>query len=680
MRRFSAAQLAAALISILCLIAWVGCSGTGTATNNTDVSKIVMTPNTVSMNIGQVTKITGVPENSSGAAVVADVSYTSSNPAQMPISPSGYICAGTWDANYITCTALPGKTGVGQATITATSGSVTASSLAYSHLQVDQISVNAPIGCDSVGATPTYSATAYNTTAPGCSVAIPCDVTSTVGPISFFSTDFTVMSTSTTTGLLTANEPGATSIYANVAGLNSVPQKALVCPVVSIQVHDAASSNATFNLAPTNTQTIVADVIDSNGVSIRPALTWSSNPAGVASVTLGTSTTTNSAVVTANTAGTATVTATCATPNCNRNINPQYQQNTVTVNVSGTTSTTVYAASTKSLTLLPISTSNNTAGTAISLPYVPNSIASDSAGTKVFLGSSTGIMIVNVASAAVTVSANAVGKIIATSTDGNYLLVSDSTNGNVYLFATSNGTVLVTQALTASSGAFTPDGQSVSFLSPGNQLFYYTIFPTSNVATLPFAPTALDVSSQGGMTYVTSSAFGAIDVRATCNQSDWQTLAATAPTLVSHLPNGNGAVVADSPAIDVVTTGAIPNGCPPTPQSTVNTYNLGFGTFTANQMFVSPDSSRAWILSDLPKLIGLNLSTLTPFSIALANNAVPLSGGIMIDGSFVYVGGSDSNVHAINVSNGTDSAQVAPGLKDPGGNAVTPDLVLVLPK
>ena len=128
------------------------------------------------------------------------------------------------------------------------------------------------------------------------------------------------------------------SIYANVSGLNSVPQNALVCPVVSIQVHDAASSNTTFNLAPTNTQSIVADVIDSNGVAIRPALAWSSNPAGVAAVTLGTSTTTNSATITANTAGTATVTATCATPNCNRNINPQYQQNVVTVNVSGTTS------------------------------------------------------------------------------------------------------------------------------------------------------------------------------------------------------------------------------------------------------------------------------------------------------------------------------------------------------
>jgi len=34
----------------------------------------------------------------------------------------------------------------------------------------------------------------------------------------------------------------------------------------------------------------------------------------------------------------------------------------------------------------------------------------------------------------------------------------------------------------------------------------------------------------------------------------------------------------------------------------------------------------------------------------------------------------------LNVSNGTDSAQIAPGLKDGSGNVVVPDLVLVLPK
>ena len=639
-----------------------------------------MSPALVSMNVGQVTKITGVPKNYADTTITADVSYSSSNPSQISISPTGYICGGVWDANYINCNALPGQTGVATATITATSGSISATAPVFTHLQVDQISVTPPTGCVSVGATPSYSAAAYNTTAPGCSPAIPCDITPTVGPITYYSTDLTVMANNTTTGIITANEPGSTTIYASVAGLNSTPQPALVCPVVSINVHDAASTNTTFSLAPTATQALVADVIDSAGVAIRPSLTWSSVPAGPASVSLGTSTTTNSGTVTANTAGTSIITVTCSTPDCNRNITPQYSQNVVTVNVTGTTTTSVYAASTKSLVLVPIATSNNTAGTNISLPYQPNSIFSDSNGTNVYLGSATGLMVVSVTSAAVSVAASAPGTIVAGSPSGQYLLISDNVNSYIYLYDTSASRVVLTQSLTASAGAFTPDSKSVTFLAPNNQLYTYTVFPTASAVVLPYVPNSLDVSSQGGMTYVTSSGLGAIDVRATCNQGDWQTLSAAAPTLVAHLPNGNGAVVADSPSLDVVTTGAVPSGCPPTPQSTVTSYNLGYGSFTANQMFISPDSSRAWVLSNLNAVIGLNLSTLQPFSISLANSAQPLSGGIMIDGSMVYVGGSDNLVHAINVSNSTDSAQINPALKDPNGNVVAPDLVLVLPK
>ena len=678
MRHFSAAQTVAALFSVLLLGVWVGCSGTSTPAN--PVTSIVMTPASVSMNVGQVTKITGVTKNYAGTTIAADVSYASSNPKQISISPTGYICGGVWDANFINCNALPGQTGVATATITATSGSITATAPVFTHLQVDQITVNPPTGCVSVGGTPTYVATAYNTTAPGCSAAIPCDITPTVGPITYFSTDLTVMANNTTTGILTANEPGSTTIYASVAGLNSTPQPALVCPVVSINVHDAASTNTTFSLAPTATQNLVADVIDSAGVAIRAAVTWTSVPAGAASVSLGTSTTTNSGTVTANTAGTSIITVSCSTPDCNRNIAPQYSQNVVTVNITGTTTTTAYAASTKSLSLVPISTSNNTAGTNISLPYQPNSIFSNSNGTDVYLGSATGLMSVNVTSAAVSVAAAAPGTIVAASPSGQYLLISDNVNSFIYLYDTTLSKVVLTQSLTASAGAFAPDSKLVTFLAPNNQLYTYSVFPTASAVVLPYVPNSIDVSSQGGMTYITSSGLGAIDVRATCNQSDWQTLSAAKPTLVAHLPNGNGAVVADSPSLDIVTTGAIPSGCPPTPQSTVTSYNLGFGSFTANQMFISPDSSRAWVLSNLNSVIGLNLSTLTPFSISLANSAQPLSGGIMIDGSMVYVGGSDNLVHAINVSNSTDSAQINPLLKDPNGNAVAPDLVLVLPK
>lgn len=680
MRQYSAAQVAAALISIFSLSFIVGCSGTSTTPN--PVTSITMTPSSLSMNVGQVANVTGVTKNYAGATIVADVSYASSNPNLISVSANGTVCAGLWDANFINCNALPGQTGVGQATITATSGSVTASAPVFSHLQVDQIKVIPPTGCVSVGAAPTYSAAAYNTTAPGCSVAAPCDITATVGPITFFSTDLQVMTNNSTTGVLTATNPGSTNIYAFVSGLNSVPQSALVCPVASINIHDASGSNTTFSLAPTGTQALLADVIDTNGVSIAPVLVWSSIPTGAASVAatvVNGVTTPNGQTVTANTGGTAIITATCSTPSCNRNVGAQYGQNLATVNVSGGTTTTVYAASTQSLTLLPITAPGNTAGTAIGLPYVPNSLFSNSAGTKLYLGSATGIMTVDVVTSAVTVSAAATGKILAASPTGQYLLVADGVSGNTYLFNTIGTTNSQVHPVVATAAAFTADSQSVTFVA-GQRMYYDTIFPTSTSVALSYVPDAVDVSAQGGMTYLTSSALGGVDIRTTCNQNSWQTLSATKPTLVKHLPNGTGVAVVDSPAVDVVTTAAIPAGCPPTPQSTVNTYNLGFGNFTASHMFVSPDSSRAWIVSNLNSLIGLNLSSLTGFSITLVNSAQPLSGGIMIDGSMVYVGGSDNLVHGINVSNSTDSAQINPGLKDVSGNVVSPNLVLVLPK
>ena len=682
MRQFSAAQSVAAIFAVLSLTLLVGCSGTSTPTN--PVTSIVVTPSYLSLSPGQTAQLMASPKNYAGNAIVADVSYASSNSNLVTVTATGLVCAGIWDANFINCNAIKGQSAVGQANITVTSGSVSVTATTYTHLQVDRILVTPPTGCVSLGATPTYLATVYNTTAPGCSPTIPCDITSSVGPITFNSTDRRVMTNNVTSGVLTATAPGATTIYASVSGLNSIPQPALVCPVQSILIHDANSSNTTFNLAPTGTQGLVADVLDTSGTSITPTLTWSSVPAGVASVAATTSTGTtttppNGETVTANTGGTSIITATCSPPNCNRNVGPQYGQNIVTVNVSGGTSTTVYAGSTNSLTLIPIQTSNNTAGTAITLPYLPNSIVSNSAGSKVYLGSGSGVMTVDVVSSAVTVSTAAIGTILAISPDGNYLLISDNATGTTYFYSTANSSNLLTHAVTASAATFTADSQSVSFLA-GQQLYYDATAPSSTFTNLTYVPTNIDVSAQGGMTYVTSSALGAIDVRTTCNQADWQTLTSTSPTLVAHVPNGTGAVVVDSPNLDVVTTGNIGAGCPPAPQNSVNAYNLGLGNFTPSKIFVSPDSSRVWLISNLNAMVGLNLTSLAPFSIQLANGAQPLSGGIMVDGSMVYVGGSDNSVHAINVSNGTDSAQISPGLKDGSGNAVAPNLVLVLPK
>jgi hypothetical protein len=676
MRRFSAAPILAALFAVLILSILPGCSGTSAA--NSGVTQLILSPTSISMNTGQIASITAQPENATGGLVVADVSYVSSNPSLVTVTAGGQVCAGIWDANFINCNAVPGTAGIGSVTITATTAnSVTATLPVTTHLQADRIVVNPISGCVSMGATPSYTATVYNTTAPGCSTFNPCDITSTVGTITYHSSDLQVMANNITTGVLTATNPGSTSIYASIGGLNSLPQSALVCPVASIKIHDAAGSNTSFTLAPAATQSLTADVLDTNGVSIAPILTWASNPSGSSSVTGASGAVT--ATVTAVAAGTATITAACSTPDCNRNVGPQYGQNVVTVTTSGASNTTVYAASTSSFSLVPIPNSTNTPGTVITLPYLPNSMVSDHAGTNLYLGSSSGVIVVATSTGTVTSTTAVPGTILAISPNDLFLLISNTSAGQVYLYSTTAKTIILAEAVTPAAAVFTADSKSVSFVV-GQQLYYLTTFPAATISNLPYVPNGLDVSAQGSLTYIASAAAHAIDVRTTCNQSAQQTMAANNPTLVAQIPNGTGAVVVDSPSIDVVTTGAIGPGCPPTPQSTVNTYNLGSGSFNPRQIIFSYDSSRAWIISDLTSVISFNMSTLTPTAIPLANGAQAYSGGIIPDGSYLYVGASDNAVHSLSANSGTDSAQIAVGLKDASSNTVAPNLIAVLPK
>src|SRR5215469_656094 len=175
MRQFSAAQSVAAIFAVLILSFLVSCSGTNSSAN--PVTSITLTPNYLSLSPGQTFQLAAQPKDYAGNNVVADVSYSSSNTNLVTVTATGIVCAGLWDPNFITCNAIKGQAAVGQASITVTSGSVTAAAITYTHLQVDRIFVTPPTGCVSMGATPTYLATVYNITAPGCSPNIPCDIT-----------------------------------------------------------------------------------------------------------------------------------------------------------------------------------------------------------------------------------------------------------------------------------------------------------------------------------------------------------------------------------------------------------------------------------------------------------------------------------------------------------------------
>jgi len=870
MGQFFAARWVAALISIFSLVLISGCGG-GTKVQTPVAASITLTPSSLSLNEGQVGSFTAIARDSTGAVVTVDLTFSSSNSALAAVSSAGLVCGGSFDSNSIVCS----PNGDGQATITVTSGSVSATAPVYVHKQVDRVEMTPFNDCQTMGALLNPSAVAYNTTAPGCSPSAPCDITSTVGPIAYGSANVVVVASAaginptfdsttnsptytgggtitgskgqtcnladfsvgggtgldptfdpsknsptyvsggtitggagqtctlssfnglsgatalvtltdtntiamgahltvtspgsgggntapttatlsngsatcsgtanvitsllTTTGVdpviggtatvaltgtntiasgtqltitnqgygailppttatlsngtatcsgtaivvttlnntigLQAQSPGSTAIYGSVAGVNSVGTPFTVCPVQSIQIHDANSSATNFSLQGGQTQNLVADVLDSKGASIKPDLLWGSSQSGAASVASANAT----ASILATGPGVTIVTATCVTPNCNVGLPPQYSSNVVTATIGGQSPDKVYVASTQSLTMVPISVLTNTVGTAITLPNHPNSIVASPAGNNVYLGAdSGGVMVYNTSSGVATLGFN--GKVLAISNDGSLVLVSDSGANTTYLYDAADTTLLTSFPGTAISAAITPDSQwSLSLIGPDLVRAGDSV-PTVTTDLMKYTPNFIDLLAQGSLAFITSSGSHLINVRSTCDQSDVQTLNANSPTLVKGVPNGTGAVAVDGTQMDVITTTQPGGSCPTTASSTLSSYDLQAGNFSARQLVPSFDSANAWIITDQNFVVAFNLANNSPTTIPLAGGAQGLSGGLTLDSSQLYVGAGDGNVHRIALSSLSDEQQIAPGLLDANSNVAVPDLVAVLPQ
>lgn len=539
-----------------------------------------------------------------------------------------------------------------------------------------------------IGATATVALTSKNTIANGTQLQItspgygavnpPTSATLSNGSAKCSGT--ASVQTALTSGVMTAQAPGETSLFASVSGVNSVGANYNTCAVASIVVHGSGGTGYSFSVTPTNTQALVATVVDTAGQAITPTLNWGSS--SNATATVASTGTGNGATVTAVAGGTASITASCVNPTCNVNVSRQYSQNVVTITVPQPDVTTVYVASSSSKMLVPVSTADNTVGAAITLPYFPNSIVADPAGKAVYMGSKTGIMAVAAGSTTVTTSP-VPGTILGISPDGNYLLLSDNLSNVIRYFSIANGNVAGSEtSTTANATAYTPDSLLNEWVN-ANQLGVGLPTGFLNGFDLLGAPGSfdMDISGQGGLTYVSNATGAQVLVYSTCDASQPpQTLSATSPTLIKALPNGTGAVALDAPSIDVISTPAIlSTGCPITSPGTINGYDLGIGSFTPVQLLVTTNSSSAWVLSNLSTLVRFNLSSLSPSTVALAGGATPLAGGLTLDGLQLWVGTSDNTVHRVDTSALSDVIQVSVGLKDSNGNVTPPNLVSVLP-
>ncbi|MGC1373187.1 MAG: hypothetical protein WA824_13710, partial [Candidatus Sulfotelmatobacter sp.] len=108
-----------------------------------------------------------------------------------------------------------------------------------------------------------------------------------------------------------------------------------------------------------------------------------------------------------------------------------------------------------------------------------------------------------------------------------------------------------------------------------------------------------------------------------------------------------------------VTLAQVTPGPPPTYFQPIH-INIGQGTFTPINFFLSPDSTLAYIVtSDRSSILVYNFTTRSTSAIALANNASPLSASMSADGSLIYVAGTDGLLHELDTYAAFDEYQIS---------------------
>jgi hypothetical protein len=360
--------------------------------------------------------------------------------------------------------------------------------------------------------------------------------------------------------------------------------------------------------------------------------------------------------------------------------------------------------------LYNVSTSTNLPGGASPLPTPPNSLMFDLPGDKAYVGSQFGAITVTPSglgstanpfsylSAPGTPMGLVTGKVIAVSHNGTQAVFSDTVSNpnQVYLFGASSS-ALPFNINSATAAAFSPDGLKTFILGDGGNTLY--IFSSLQYLeppiALPAAASSIVFNSTGSFALLSGgSSPGTLAIYNTCDSSA-VTPALSAgnvpapPIFLKMVPSGNVPMGnptiptlqtqgldfffgVDSTGIDIIatTTSLAPLNmlCPQQitlAQTSLNTtflpihIDLGVGSFTPINFFISPDSTKAYIVaSDNSGILVYSFNTSSTSAIPLVNNATPLSADMTVDGSLIYVAGSDGLLHEVNTALSLDRMDV----------------------
>ncbi len=303
------------------------------------------------------------------------------------------------------------------------------------------------------------------------------------------------------------------------------------------------------------------------------------------------------------------------------------------------------------------------------------------------------------------------GKVIGVSPNGSLAVFSDtiSTPNQVYVVnTTSSATATALNINSATLAVFSPDNSKAFILgNGGNTLYVYS--PLQSLQTLPAltAPAnAIAFSSSGAFAFIAGgSSTASIPVLNTCNNAPASAdaggtfsitgLPATplflkmippgsAPTGNALIPNlyqtdfSNSApnfapnavdvfIGVDNTGLDVFATSTITRSAPaPTtlcplqtltlateaasPTTTFNPIHIPLNKppFHPISFFLSPDSNQVYIVTTDQGVLVYNFSTGVTGTIQLTGNAAPIAADMTVDGTLIYVAGTDGTLHELN--------------------------------
>ena len=753
MGRFASAASLASIFLLCLLIAGCGSSKPTQVVSNEVPASISITPSpNASLELGQTLTLSPTAKNSAGTNLTENFSYQSTNSSVVTVSTTGQACAGTWDSlsNPLVCT--PGATGTAQVTAVA-NGVSSPPVTVYVHQHITNIVITKV-----PSQPPTLSTTCFSAGAPAgpehvlyqaSAMSGSIDITPSVGPFTWQSVapgsqTNVVTLTAPATGAplnqetVTATTSGVTFISASTSGVNSQSLPFTTCPVASVSITAVGNPPTSVAVNSGTTTTLNATATDTLGMNLTAVpLTWSStNPAAVSAT--GQTSTVYASVgsVNASVAGAASVIASCTPPTCNGGIAPSlpiYPNQAVRFLVqtpSTPANPTVYATSTacNSTTqacmarIVPITRSSSTAGfapgTAVNLPFAPNSILSDLQGSNVYLGvnsssfGTNGVMVFT----GTTVShfTGAAGKVLAISPDGNVVILSDTVDSpnRVFICQGCSGTSASSQTFlfnAATAAAFSPDSVTNGFKA-------YTVSGTSCPGTaslgcllvysqvdapklVPLSAPATDVAfiGNGTLGYLAGADPLGAAFLPTCDDPSAAgsiTGLGLPSQFIRALPDGQSALALFPPDIQSVTATITGTGCPPprgslTIKNVVNPVNnLGTGNFTPTQFLISPDGSAAYVLGEVvPQLrtvisitAAIQNGASTSYSYSLTSGP-PLRVGMMIavsglqrlaDNGLFLITGLGSGTFTVANPGGTNTAG------ESGTGTVTPQLPYIM--